>query len=73
MKDSDICLSFFLNLYQLLLFSCPVTSNSAMPWTAEFQASLSIAISQSLFKLMSMETDEPGRLQSMGSLRVRHD
>ena len=45
----------------------------AMPWTAEFQASLSIAISQSLFKLMSMETDEPGRLQSMGSLRVGHD
>ena len=30
-KDSDICLSFFLNLYQLLLFSCPVMPDSLRP------------------------------------------
>ena len=36
-------------------FSCSVMSDSAIPWTAVFQASLSITNSQSLLKLMSIE------------------
>ena len=36
-------------------FSCPVVCNGATPWTAVRQASLSITISQSLLKLMSIE------------------
>ena len=39
----------------LLLFSPEVVSNSATPWTAAHQASLSSTISQSLLKLMSIE------------------
>ena len=38
----------------LLLFSCPVMSDSATPWTAACQASLSLTISQSLPKFMSI-------------------
>ena len=37
-------------------FSCSVVSDSATPWTAAHQASLSITISQSLQKLMSIES-----------------
>ena len=40
-------------------FSCSVVSNSATPWSAAHQASLSIANSQSLLKLMSMESVTP--------------
>ena len=41
----------------LLLFSCSVVSNSLpTPWTAVFQASLSFTISQSLLKLMCVES-----------------
>ena len=40
-------------------FSCSVTSNSATPWTAACQASLSISNSQSLLKLMSIESVMP--------------
>ena len=36
-------------------FSCSVMSDSATPWTAARQASLSITNSQSLLKLMSIE------------------
>ena len=36
-------------------FSRSVISDSAMPWTAAYQASLSITNSQSLLKLMSIE------------------
>ena len=43
----------------LLLFSCSVMSNSATPWTAAHQASLSFTISQSLLKLMSIESVIP--------------
>ena len=39
----------------LLLFSCQVMSNSAIPWTATFQASLSFTISWNLFKFMFVE------------------
>ena len=40
-------------------FSCSVVSNSATPWTAAHQASLSITNSQSLLKLMSIESVMP--------------
>ena len=40
-------------------FSCSVVSNSATPWTAALQASLSITISRSLFKLVSIESVMP--------------
>ena len=39
----------------LLLFSCSVVSDSAIPWTAACQASLSFTVSQNLLKLMSIE------------------
>ena len=40
-------------------FSCSVVSNSATPWTAARQVSLSIANSWSLLKLMSIESVMP--------------
>ena len=43
----------------MLLFSCSVMSDSAIPWTAACQASLSFTISQSLLKLMSVESVMP--------------
>ena len=42
-------------VYLLLLFSCSVVSDSATPWTAAHQASLSFTIYRSLLKLMSIE------------------
>ena len=42
-----------------LLFSCSVVSDSATPWTAARQASLSFTISLSLLKLMSSESVMP--------------
>ena len=46
-------------LLVLLLFSCSDMCNSLLPWTAARQASLSITISQSLLKLMSIELVMP--------------
>ena len=43
----------------LLLFSHPVVSDSAAPWSAAHQASLSLTISLSLLKLMSFESVMP--------------
>jgi len=43
----------------MLLFSYSVLSNSATPWTAAHQASLSFTISQSLLKLMFIESVMP--------------
>ena len=43
----------------LLLFSHSVMSDSATPWTVAHQASLFITISQSLLKLMSIESVMP--------------
>ena len=43
----------------LLLFSCSAVSNSATPWTAARQASLSSPISRSLLKLMCIESVMP--------------
>ena len=42
-----------------MLFSRSVVSNSATPWTAAHQASLSITMSWSLLKLMSIESVMP--------------
>ena len=42
--------------YILLLFSCYILSDSATPWIAARQASLSFTVSQSLLKLMSIES-----------------
>ena len=41
----------------LTLFSCSVVSDSATPWTAARQSSLSFTISQSLLKLMPIESE----------------
>ena len=43
----------------LLLFSHSVMSDFVNPWTAQHQASLSITNSQSLLKLMSIESMMP--------------
>ena len=45
--------------YVHLLFSHPIGSDSATPWTTARQASLSITISWSLLKLMSIESVMP--------------
>ena len=45
----------YLTSYQSVQFSRSVMSNSATPWTAAHQASLSITSSWSLLKLMSIE------------------
>ena len=45
--------------YDVLLLSCSVMSDSAAPWTAACQASLSITNSLSLLKLMSIESVTP--------------
>ena len=44
---------------KISLFSCSVVSNSATPWTAAHQDSLSFTISLSLLKLMSIECVMP--------------
>ena len=53
--------SIILNCYlsPFLLFSHPVMSDSATPWTADQQASPSFTISQGLLKLMSIESMMP--------------
>ena len=43
----------------LLLFSLSVVSTSATPWTAAHQASLSFTVSQTLLKLISIESVMP--------------
>ena len=49
----------FCGQLRMLLFSLSVMSNSATPRTAARQASLSLTISQSLLKLMSIESVMP--------------
>ena len=46
-------------MYQSVQFSRSVMSDSATPWTAALQTSLSITNSQSLIKLMSIESVMP--------------
>ena len=48
-----------LSFFRRTQFSCSVMSNSETPWTAAHQASLSITSSQSLLKLMSIESVIP--------------
>ena len=43
----------------MVQFSCSVMSNSATPWTAAHQSSLSISNYRSLLKLMSIESVMP--------------
>ena len=50
---------FMLILIVLLLFNHSDTCNSVTPWTAAHKASLSITISWSLLKLMSIESVMP--------------
>ena len=52
----DSCIFLYISSVQ---FSCSVVSNSATPWTAACQASLSITNSWSLFRLMSIESVMP--------------
>ena len=49
----------FMNSYWVSQFSCSVVSDSATPWTAGHQASLSIISSWSLLKLMPIESVMP--------------
>ena len=48
-----------LRAFLLLLFSRSVVSDSATPWTAARQASLSFAISRGLLRFMSIESVMP--------------
>ena len=48
-----------ISMNKVSLFSCSVMSNSASPWTAAHQASLSSTNSQSLLKLMSIKLVMP--------------
>ena len=60
MFDSALHFEDVLNIKLLLLFfSHSVVSDSATPWTAALQASLSITNSWSLLKLMSIELVTP--------------
>ncbi|CAI9177441.1 unnamed protein product [Rangifer tarandus platyrhynchus] len=49
-------------------FNCSVESDSATPWTAAHQVSLSITNSQSLLKLMSIESVMPSNHLILGRL-----
>ena len=50
---------FLAGLLSSVRFNCAVVSDSATPWTAAHQASLSITNSWSLLKLMSIELVMP--------------
>ena len=53
------CESWTIKKFNSVQFSHSVMSNSATPWTAAHQASLSITNSRSLLKLMSIESVMP--------------
>ena len=57
MRDGED--NFILNGFSAVQFSCLVMSDSATPWTAAHQTSLSITSSQNLLKLMSIELVMP--------------
>ena len=54
-----IWLQIYSYMFSSVRFSCSVMSNSAIPWTAKCQASLSITNSWSFLKLMSIESLMP--------------
>ena len=58
-KSSGTVPSATLLSASLLLFSHTVVSDSVTPWTAAHQAALSFTISQSLLKLVSIESMMP--------------
>ena len=51
-------------------FSCSVLSDPATPWTAAYQAFLSITNSQSLLKLMSIESVMPSSHPSVHHTQI---
>ena len=55
----DLYSNPYLSFKYFVIVQSPVTSNSAIPWAAACQASLSFTISQSLLKLMSIELVMP--------------
>ena len=57
---------FFTSIFLSVQFSRSVVSDSATPWTAAYQASLSIANSQSLLRLMSIESVMPSNHLILG-------
>ena len=59
--------TLLVELHFSLQFSHSVVSHSAAPWTAACQASLSITNSQSLLKLMSIESVMPSNHHSLSS------
>ena len=61
MKAGDVSTKYLLLVPPppTVQFSCPVVSDTATPWTAAHQASLSITNSQSSLKLMSIESVMP--------------
>ena len=52
-QSTEVCNCYYFRL--VALFSHSVVSDSATPWTAAHQASLSFTISRSLFKFISIE------------------
>ena len=58
-NSGQILAAIIKTAFSFLLFSHSVMSDSATPWTAACQASLSITNSQSLLKLMSIESVMP--------------
>ena len=58
-NENSIAYPFTLGCLLLLLFSLSVVSDSVTPWTVACQDSLSFTISQSLIKLMSIESVMP--------------
>ena len=57
--QAPLSMGFSRQKYLLLLLSCSVTSDYAIPWTAAHQASLSFTISWCLLKLMPIELMMP--------------
>ena len=55
----DVCCGFVIYGFYSVQFSLSAMSDSVTPWTAARQASLSITNSQSLLKLMSIESVMP--------------
>ena len=53
---SDLLFLTYFTYLSIVLFSCSVVSDSENPWTIAHQSSLSFSVSQSLLKLMCIES-----------------
>ena len=53
---SDLLFLTYFTCLFVVLFSCSVVSDSGNPWTIAHQSSLSCSVSQSLLKLMCIES-----------------